>query len=301
MRLKVLGSAAGGGFPQWNCACSNCSRLRQGTLKGRARTQTQVAVSASQDSWILLNASPDLREQITSDPDLAPTSLRGSPIHSIILTSADTDSVMGLLHLREFQPLRIFATESVQRILNEENSLFRVLRRSDPPVRWEKLPLNQPVSINSELCCRAIPLPGYLPDYVSGQLRATVREEEAIVALHLTQGDKKFSFAPTLPAFNDETKCTVAESSLAMLDGTFWTDDELIRVRGSGKTATEIGHIPLSGPDGIIQQMKTFQNTRRILIHLNNTNPVLDEESAAHRAVVESGWEVSYDGMEIAL
>jgi len=214
---------------------------------------------------------------------------------------------MGLLHLREFQPLRIFATESVQRILKEENSLFRVLRRSDPPVLWEILRLGQALSItvgseaNSALCGRAIPLPGHFPDYVSDHLRATLREEEAVVALHLTQGDKTFFFAPTLPTLNDETKRAVAKSSLAMLDGTFWTDDELIRVRSRGKTATAIGHVPLSGPDGVIQQMRTFQNTRRILIHLNNTNPVLDEESDVYRTLHESGWEVAYDGMEITL
>jgi pyrroloquinoline quinone biosynthesis protein B len=307
MRLKVLGSAAGGGFPQWNCACPNCSRLRQGTLKGRARTQTQVAVSATPGSWFLLNASPDLRQQITLDRDLAPSSLRGSPIHSIILTSADTDSVMGLLHLREFQPLRIFATESVQRILNEENSLFRVLKRSDPPVQWGKLQLGEPALIgggpqgNSEIRCRAISLPGHFPDYVSEQLRAALREDEAVIGLYLTQGDTNFFFAPTLPALNDETKCAVGKSSIAMLDGTFWTDDELIQIRGSGKTATEIGHIPLSGSDGMLQQMKSFQSTRRILVHLNNTNPVLDEESDAYRTLKEAGWEVAHDGMEIAL
>lgn len=276
-------------------------------MKGRGRTQTQVAVSSSQGSWVLLNASPDLRQQIASDRDLAPTSQRNSPIHSVILTSADTDSVMGLLHLREFHPLRIFAADSIRRVLSDENSLFRVLERSDPPVRWETLPLNQPISIDSnsrpdsEFCCRAIPLPGHFPDYVSDQLRASLRDDEAVIGLHLTQDDRRFFFAPTLQALNDRIKCAVAQSSVALLDGTFWTDDELIQIRGSGKTATEIGHIPLSGSDGIIQQLKELQNTRRILIHLNNTNPVLDEESFAHSVVVESGWEVAYDGMEISL
>src|SRR6266566_2880737 len=144
MKIKVLGSAAGGGFPQWNCACPNCGALRGGTLKGLPRTQAQVAVSSGQSSWFLLNASPDLRQQILATPELAPSpSTSGSPVSSILLTSADVDCVMGLLHLREFQPLHIYSTLSVRRILTEENSLFRVLARSNPPARWDSLPLDR--------------------------------------------------------------------------------------------------------------------------------------------------------------
>src|SRR6266481_402157 len=144
MKIKVLGSAAGGGFPQWNCACPNCSALRGGTLKGRPRTQAQVAVSSGQSSWFLLNASPDLRQQILATPELAPSpSTSGSSVSSVLLTSADVDCVMGLLHLREFQPLHIFSTLSVRRILTEENSLFRVLARSKPPARWDSFPPNE--------------------------------------------------------------------------------------------------------------------------------------------------------------
>jgi len=144
MRVKALGSAAGGGFPQWNCNCPNCSRLRRGVLKGRARTQTQLAVSPASAKWFLVNASPDLRQQILADPDLAPAAEpRSTPIAAIILTSADVDCVLGLLHLREFQPLHIYSTPSVRRALIEENTLFRTLERSKPPVRWETLPLDE--------------------------------------------------------------------------------------------------------------------------------------------------------------
>lgn len=144
MRVKVLGSAAGGGFPQWNCACPQCMGVRTGSLKAPARTQTQTAVSTDGSRWFLLNASPDLRQQILSSADLVPPAgSRNSPITSVVLTSADTDAVMGLLHLREFQPLQIFATIAVRRILTEENSLFRVLARSNPPVKWETLPLDR--------------------------------------------------------------------------------------------------------------------------------------------------------------
>jgi pyrroloquinoline quinone biosynthesis protein B len=303
MRIKVLGSAAGGGFPQWNCGCPNCSRFRAGSLKGGARTQAQVAVSPSAGTWILLNASPDLRQQLLRDPDFAPTGPRSTPIAAIILTSADTDCAMGLLHLREFQPIRIYATDSVRRIITEENSLFRTLERSSPPVHWETLPLDRPIQTSdAQLCCRAISLGGEFPDYVSNELRRTLRKEEAVIALELSHGDKKFFYAPSLPSLNECCKTLLNENFVALLDGTFWTDNELLNVRGEGKTAREIGHIPLSGPDGLLQQLpRPAQGKRRILIHLNNTNPVLDEESVACRAVREAGWEVAHDGMEINL
>lgn len=308
MRVKVLGSAAGGGFPQWNCGCSNCSRLRRGVLKGQPRTQAQVAVSPSLSIWFLLNASPDLRQQLLGDPEFAPGATRSTPIHALLLTSADTDCVLGLLHLREFQPLHIYSTPAVRRLLTEENTLFRTLERSVPPVRWDTLPLDCPVPIfqredcgETNLCCRAVPLHGEFPDYVSDRLRSSLPKEEAVIGLELTQGDRRFFYAPTLPGHGEEWKRRVGDSQLALLDGTFWTDDELIDVRGGGKTARQIGHVPLSGPDGLLEQLHGIRSTRRVLIHLNNTNPALDEESAAHRALREAGCEVAYDGMEIEL
>jgi pyrroloquinoline quinone biosynthesis protein B len=330
MRIKVLGSAAGGGFPQWNCGCPNCSRFRSGSFKGGARTQAQVAVSPSPGNWILLNASPDLRQQLLSYPEFAPKGPRSTPIHSVILTSADTDCVLGLLHLREFQPLRIYATESVRRIVTEENSLFRTLERSSPPVRWETLPLDRPTPIaagetasldqsgsesaaGTALCCRAVSLDGEIPDYVSTTLRRSLRKEEAVVALELAEADKKFFFAPSLPGLGSGIKQHINEpqnrciklhmdqSQIWVLDGTFWTENELKNTRGEGKTAREIGHMPLSGDDGLLEQLRGAQATRRILIHLNNTNPVLDEDSPAYRAVREAGWEIAYDGMEFNL
>src|SRR5690348_15645344 len=182
MRVKILGSAAGGGFPQWNCGCVNCSRLRGGSLRGQARTQAEVAVSPDSSSWILLNASPDLRQQFMENREFAPSLAgRNTPVSAIILTSADVDCVLGLLHLREFQPLRIYATASVRRVLTEENSLFRTLERSRPPVQWISLPTNVaiPISLESDLestglCCRAVSLDGDFPDYVSEGFRRSL-------------------------------------------------------------------------------------------------------------------------------
>jgi pyrroloquinoline quinone biosynthesis protein B len=310
MRVKVLGSAAGGGFPQWNCGCSNCSRLRAGTLRGRPRTQTQVAVSGSQSAWFLLNASPDLRQQILRDPEFAPSNgSRGTPIAGIILTSADVDSVIGLLHLREFQPLRVFATTSVKKILTQENSIFRALERSVPPIEWIPLFLNAAISLNREcgggpdamLSCRAIPLGADFPDYATQSLRRDLSEGEAVVALEITQGAKRFCFAPSIPELTKECKRAIAASDLAMVDGTFWTDYELASVTTTGKTARQIGHVPLSGENGLLDQLRSVQGPRRVLIHINNTNPVLDEESAATQAVRDAGWELAHDEMEFEL
>jgi pyrroloquinoline quinone biosynthesis protein B len=310
MRVKVLGSAAGGGFPQWNCACSNCSRLRKGVLKGRPRTQAQVAVSADRSAWFLLNASPDLRQQLGENLEFSPVGpARGTPISAIFLTSADVDCVLGLLHLREFQPLHIYSTLSVRRALTEENSLFRTLMRSNPPVRWEVLSLDRLVPLATQaqsgakenLFCKAVSLSGTFPDYVSDALRKSLPEEEAVIGLQFMQHNKTFLYAPSLPGRGEDWKRRVSESQLVLLDATFWTDDELIKIQRGSPTARQMGHLPLFGPSGLIQQLQFMGNVRRVLIHINNTNPILDEESPQHRAALEAGFEIAYDGMEFEL
>jgi pyrroloquinoline quinone biosynthesis protein B len=310
MRVKVLGSAAGGGFPQWNCACSNCSRLRKGVLKGRPRTQAQVAVSADRSAWFLLNASPDLRQQLGENLEFSPVGpARGTPISAIFLTSADVDCVLGLLHLREFQPLHIYSTLSVRRALTEENSLFRTLMRSNPPVRWEVLSLDRLVPLATQaqsgakenLFCKAVSLSGTFPDYVSDALRKSLPEEEAVIGLQFMQHNKTFLFASSLPGRGEDWKRRVSESQLVLLDATFWTDDELIKIQRGSPTARQMDHLPLFGPSGLIQQLQFMGNVRRVLIHINNTNPILDEESPQHRAALEAGFEIAYDGMEFEL
>jgi pyrroloquinoline quinone biosynthesis protein B len=310
MRVRVLGSAAGGGFPQWNCGCPNCGGLRNGTLKACPRTQAQVAVSSDPLHWFLLNASPDLRQQIFATPELsvAPSSL-ASPISTILLTSADVDCVMGLLHLREFQPLHIYSTLSVRRILTEENSLFRVLARSNPPVRWDSLsldriiPLAPPTSPGAKdgLFCKAVPLFGGFPDYVSDSLKGSLPSEEAVIGLQLVHKEKRLFYAPSFSGLGEDWQRSVDESDLALLDGTFWKDDELIQAKRSRKTARDMGHLPLSGERGMLKRPFRLGKTRRVIIHINNTNPVLNEESPEHRAVREAGWEIAYDGMEFNL
>jgi pyrroloquinoline quinone biosynthesis protein B len=309
MRVKVLGSGAGGGFPQWNCGCSNCIRLRAGKLHGTPRTQTQLAFSVDSQAWFLLNASPDLRMQILATPELSPPEgSRRSPINAVFLPSADVDSAMGLLHLREFTPFRIFATPGVQQLLREENTIFRVLDRATPPVQWLGISMQaqfarvagDPPS-DSSFRCSAVPLAGTYPDYVSDALRDELPADEAVVGLLVEQGEKRLFFAPSLSGQNQEWKKLAESSDLVFLDGTFWSDDELTRATGSGKTARAIGHLPLSGPDGLLQQFSGTGRGRRVLIHINNTNPILDEESVEYRQVREMGWEIAHDGMEFDL
>ena len=310
MRVKVLGSAAGGGFPQWNCACPNCSAMRGGKLKARPRTQAQVAVCSDPSHWFLLNASPDLRQQILATPELSPASPAvGSPISRILLTSADVDCVMGLLHLREFQPLTIYSTLAVRRILTEENRLFQVLTRSNPPVKWETLPLDRliplvpPTSSGAKdgFFCKAVPLLAGFPDYVSDSLRGNMPPEEAVIGVQLVHKEKRFFYAPSVSGQGEEWQRSVDESDLALLDGTFWKDDELISAKRGRKTAREMGHLPLWGERGMLKRPFRLGKTKRVLTHINNTNPILNEESPEHRAVRDAGWDIAYDGMEFNL
>jgi pyrroloquinoline quinone biosynthesis protein B len=284
--------------------------VRSGVMKVRSRTQTQAAVSTDGSRWFLLNASPDLRQQILSSADFVPPAgSRNSPISAVVLTSADVDAAMGLLHLREFQPLQIFSTIAVRRILTEENSLFRVLARSNPPVKWETLPLDRlmplippsPADKKSGLFCKAISLNGNFADYVSESLRNSLSPEEAVIGLTLVSREKKLFYAPNLPGIGDHWVRCVEESDLAILDGTFWKDDELNSIRKGSKSARQMGHLPLWGNRGLLRQPLRPGKTRRVLIHLNNTNPVLNDESPESRIVREAGWEIAYDGMELAI
>jgi pyrroloquinoline quinone biosynthesis protein B len=317
MRVKVLGSSAGGGFPQWNCACFNCRRFREGKMRARARTQTQIAIDSNPEYalrryWTLVGASPDLRTQIAATPELNPfadTTTSSTPIFEVYLQSADVDSLMGLLHLREFQRFKIFATPAVRRILAEENSIFRVLGRAIPPVQWFAVPMSAEVRWDRSrtpeeaqlFTARAVSLGGDYPDYIGEKLRVQLPADEAVVGIGFEYAGKRVFIAPNLPARNVAWKQWAESSDLVLIDGTFWSDDELRQIGRSAKTAREIGHLPLSGPSGLFDQYPKAARGRKVLIHINNTNPILDEESPQHRAVLDAGFEIAYDGMEIKL
>ena len=311
MQIKILGSAAGGGFPQWNCACRNCSGLRAGSIHSSPRTQTQLAFSPDGVVWFLLGASPDLRSQILACPELAPPSgeSTGTPIGGVFLSSADVDSLLGLLHLREFQTFFLFSTPSLQKIVQTENRIFDVLHRADPPVQWQALSpggrlacrFGEDPAAPPTFICSPIALAGSFPDYLSSELRRSLPSQESVIALRFEQSGKSFFFAPSLPGLSGDWLKAAASSDIAFLDGTFWSDDELDSTGRSHKTAREMGHMPLSGRDGLLAQFPADAAARKILIHINNTNPILDENSPEYRTVRDAGFEVASDGMEFTL
>ncbi|MBV8051051.1 MAG: pyrroloquinoline quinone biosynthesis protein PqqB [Acidobacteriaceae bacterium] len=308
MRLEILGSAAGGGFPQWNCNCENCRDMRAGTFSGTARTQTQLAVSYDSRSWFLLNASPDLRLQIESSSFLHPREgQRHSPIAGVLVTGADVDQVAGLLTLREFQPFQIYCTPSVACILRRDNSIFRVLNRISNQVSWTEIKAEQSFPLldsqgnESGIRATLFDLGGHYPDYIGPDRAKTLRPEEAQVGVILQSSQRTIAYLPTISALNHELLQQLKSADLFFFDGTFWSDDELRRVKGSGPTAREMGHVPVSGPEGSLQMLAGLRHPRKVYIHINNTNPMLNESGPEYRRVRDAGWEIAADGMRFEI
>jgi pyrroloquinoline quinone biosynthesis protein B len=309
MRIKILGSAAGGGFPQWNCNCRNCESSRAGTFNGKTRTQTQVAVSHDDSAWFLLNTSPDLRLQIEATPALHPRNAgRGSPIFGVLLTSGDIDQIAGLLSLRELQSLRVYCTASVRRILREDNSVFAMLNRVPNQVLWTEItsdgsfPLLTVAGNDSGIGCTVFSLGSRFPAYVSRERTASLNAEGALLGAVLTSASgKRFAYMPAVPAVDDSLLRRLEGVDLLFFDGTFWSDDELIRVQGSGSTAREMGHIPVFGSEGSLRKLAGLRNPHKVFVHINNTNPMLDESGPEYREVRNEGWEVAEDGSSFEL
>jgi len=306
MRIKILGSAAGGGFPQWNCACQNCRAVRAGTFAGKARTQAQVAISADAGSWFLLGASPDLRSQIEAAVELQPSQgIRQSPIAGVVLLNADIDHVLGLLLLRELQPLRVHATASIRRILTEDNSMFGMLQRVPDQVKWSDFtpgtvfPLVDPAGRHSGLRCRAVCLGEHFPAYVADSRRAELKANEASLGLTVeSSSGKRLAYLPAVPQIDDAMMAELDAADVLLFDGTFWSDDELIRIQGSGQTARQMGHVAVCES---LQRLAQLGRPRKIYIHINNTNPMLNESRPERRQVREAGWEVAEDGWQFDL
>jgi pyrroloquinoline quinone biosynthesis protein B len=303
MRVKILGSAAGGGFPQWNCACSNCYRLRVGKFKGTARSQAQLAWTSAPGRWTLLNASPDLRFQIEATRDLWPQEgTRHSPIRDVIVPSAEVDQMLGLLLLREFHSFRIHATPSVRKILTEDNTLFGVLARFAGQVSWADIPMDQAFRAGGARL-EALSFPGSFPGFVSPSRVAELNPAEAVIGLLISPegGGGTMAFLPGVAGVSDALLERLQACDVVLFDGTFWSDDEPSRIPGVTRTARQMGHLPVSGSGGSLERLAALPQARKIYIHINNTNPVLDEESTEYRVVRDAGWEVAWDGMEITL
>jgi len=309
MRIRILGSAAGGAFPQWNCSCRNCGRLRAGTFPGKSRTQTQVAISGDDRAWFLLNSSPDLRAQIEATPALHPRNNgRDSAVCGVLLTSGDIDQIAGLLSLRELQPFRIYCTPSIRRILLEDNSVFAMLNRVPGQVAWTEIgcdasfPLRTVAENDSGISCTVLSLGSRYPAYVSQERAAGLNPEEALLGVMVNSSSGgRLAYMPAVPAVDDSLLRRLEDADLLLFDGTFWSDDELIRVQGSGSTAREMGHLPVSGVDGSMRKLAGLRHPRKVFVHVNNTNPMLDESGPEYGVVRAAGWEVAEDGWSFDL
>jgi len=303
----VLGSAAGGGCPQWNCACRNCRGARDGTAKIVPRTQECVAVSADGKAWFLLNASPEIRAQIEAFPALRPQRLRDSPIAGILLTNGDLDHTLGLLCLRESHPLVVYATEAVRRGFVESNVLYRTLQRFPRQVTWRTLRIGAETELSkgagapSGLSVEALAVPGKIPLHLEGLGLAPGEDENVGLRIRERGSGRVLIYLSGVGRLTAETLLAAESADCLFFDGTFWSEDELRELGASEKRASEMAHLPIGGASGSLQALSEVRASRRIYIHLNNTNPVLREDSAERAAVERAGWWIGHDGMELTL
>lgn len=303
MRIRVLGSSAGGGFPQWNCNCANCDGLRHGRIKARARTQSSIAVTANGLDWLLVNASPDILAQIRDTPDLQPArAVRDSGIAAVLLMDAQIDHVTGLIMLRERgSKLPLLATPEVLSDISSGFPITGILSHycgvatTELPSDGRSITVDGLPGIEVQTVAIASKPPPYSP------FRGNPRAGDNLgLVIHNPVNGARVFYAPGLGAVTPELLTLMASCSVLLVDGTFWTEDEMITQGLSKKKAAEMGHLPQSGPGGMIEQLdKLPRSIRKILIHINNTNPMLVEDSAERAELTRHGIEVAHDGMDI--
>ncbi|KMK65194.1 pyrroloquinoline quinone biosynthesis protein PqqB [Puniceibacterium sp. IMCC21224] len=294
IRARILGAAAGGGLPQWNCGCENCNLARAGRIP--AQTQSSLAVSANGTDWAILNASPDIRQQLADAPALHPTGLREMPLRSVLLTNGDIDHVAGLLTLREMQPFTIFATRGIHDVLRD-NPIFAAVNEKVVP--RETVALDAPAEIAPGLYATLFAVPGKVPLYLEGETVQTDLIGEQTVGVHLRAGDDDAYYIPGCALLNDDLRDRLRGASMVFFDGTLWQDDEMVRAGLGAKTGKRMGHMSMSGPDGSIAGFAGLDVARKIYVHMNNTNPVLRPDSAEKAKAEAAGWIIGHDGMEI--
>ncbi|MDH4981111.1 pyrroloquinoline quinone biosynthesis protein PqqB [Hyphomicrobium sp. D-2] len=309
MIIKILGSAAGGGFPQWNCNCRNCTAVRTGVPGFRARTQSSLAISRDGINWVLLNASPDLRQQINDTPELHAKpefGMRHSPIKAAVLTNGDVDHIIGLINLREAQPFSVYASDRVLATINA-NSVFQVLAEQHVP-RIE-MKLNEPFALTGAgvdlgLTVEAFAVPGkvalYLEDTSSDNFGS---KDGDTIGLKITDTveKKSFFYIPGCAQVDEKLAARLKDAPVVFFDGTLFTDNEMLDQGLMPKTGARMGHISMSGEDGSIAAFSGLNVGRLVYVHINNSNPALDENSEARKTIEAAGCEVGYDGMEVRL
>jgi pyrroloquinoline quinone biosynthesis protein B len=296
MRIRILGAAAGGGLPQWNCGCANCTAARAGRIP--PMTQSSIAVSGDSRNWAVINASPDIRAQLSAAPALHPTGPRDVPLASVLVTNGDIDHVAGLLTLREKQGFALHATAEILRVL-DENPIFRAL---DPAlVERGAVRLEEPFELAPGLEARLFAVPGKVPLYLEGDVVETDLEGEQTVGVELGTGRTRAFYIPGCARLTPRLADRLAGAPLLLFDGTLWDDDEMIRAGLGTKTGRRMGHMPISGEGGSLAAFAGLDIARRVFVHLNNSNPAVDPESPQAAEARAAGWEIAHDGMEIAL
>jgi pyrroloquinoline quinone biosynthesis protein B len=306
MRVRVLGSGAGGGVPQWNCACRVCRAAREGTRALSPRSQASAAISRDGASWFLLHASPDVRLQIESFAPLHPRATRDSPICGVLLASGDLDACLGLLNLRESQALAVYATGAVTRGFRDGNPLVRTLERFPGQVRWRELalgaeaPLLDGAAQPAGLDVTAFAVPGKVPLHLVDS-RPPSDEDTVALRIRDTASGGVLVWAPSVAGPSPVLEPLLREADCALFDGTFWSSDELAEAGAGERRAEEMGHWPVGGPGGSLSWLAGLPSARRILVHVNNTNPLLFDDSPERAEAAACGVEVAHDGLELTL
>ncbi|MEZ0215114.1 MAG: pyrroloquinoline quinone biosynthesis protein PqqB [Xanthobacteraceae bacterium] len=299
LRFAVLGSAAGGGFPQWNCRCAVCALAWDGDDRVRRRTQTSVAVTADGLDWALINAAPEIQSQIAANRMLHPrTGGRDSPIRSVLLTNADIDHVAGLLSLREAQPFRLMATAAVHGVL-ADNGVFDVLAAG--VVERRTVGFDAAFELLPGVSATIFPVPGKIALYLEAGEVATAVEGEQTIGVELGADGARLLFIPGCAAMTDALRARLRGADAVLFDGTVWRDDEMLRAGVGTKTGRRMGHMAMSGAAGSLAAFAGIDVGRKIYVHINNTNPVLIDGSPERQEAEAAGWVVAEDGMEIAL
>jgi pyrroloquinoline quinone biosynthesis protein B len=305
MLLRILGSAAGGGFPQWNCACDNCHGLRTRSIHAIPRTQESACLTANGTDYVLINASPDIRTQIEQCSALHPRTPRDSPIAAIVLTNGDVDHCVGLFSLREWQPLVIYATASIWHSLVERNVLFRTLDRFAGHLTRQELVVDSEQELRSPsgtplgLTVQTIAVPGKVPLHLEG-IAPPEADQNIGLVLRADSSTSRLAYFPSVGQITETIHQTLSQVDVVVWDGTFWSNDELIRQGLAERSAQEMAHVPISGENGSLAQLSDLTSCR-VFTHINNTNPILRDDSRERGSVTAAGWNVAYDGMELKL
>lgn len=303
MLIHILGSAAGGGFPQWNCNCRNCDGLRKGQINALSRTQSSIALSDGSGSWVLCNASPDIRTQLEQTPVLQPgRQLRDTAIGGIVLMDSQIDHTTGLLILREGCPHQVWCTEMVHQDLTTGFPLFNMLEHWNGGLQWNRIELDAGFSVPAcpALHFTPIPLRSAAPPYSPHRNNPHPGDNIGLLVRDSNTGGVLF-YAPGLGQPSSQVRDAMAMADCLLVDGTLWREDEMLHAGVGTKLGSEMGHLPQSGEGGMIELLGAYPQSRRVLTHINNTNPILDEDSAERAELTRHGIEVAHDGLLINL